>query len=130
MKVSPSTHELERLLRTARPQPRADFVRTLEASLPQPRAPIRAPIRAPRWRVAFAACASAAALVAVATVLGAVGALPFSVGAGKEAKAGQDCQIVFVQRRARVPHVARKRNGDLHVVYRMQMVRKTVKRCR
>jgi hypothetical protein len=125
-KVCPSTHELERLLRTARPQPRADFVRTLEASLPQR----RAPIRAPRWRVAFAACASATALVAVATVLGAVGALPFSVGAGKEAKAGEDCQIVLVQRRARLPHVVRKRNGDLHVVYRTQMVRRAVKRCR
>ena len=128
--MCPSNHELERLLRTARPQPREDFVRALQDSLPQPRAPGRAPIRLPRWRVAFAACASAAALVAVATVLGAVGALPFSAGAGKEAKAGQDCEIVLVQRRARLPHLVRKRDGDLHVVYRTQMVRRPVKRCR
>jgi hypothetical protein len=124
--VSPSTQELERLLRSARAQPRADFVRELEASLPAP----RAPVLSPRWRLAFAACAAAAALVAVTIVLGATGALPFSAGAGRDAQAGQDCRIVLVERTERVPYVVRARNHRLRVVYRMQRVSRPVKRCR
>jgi hypothetical protein len=124
--VCPSTQELEGLLRAARPRPRPDFVRTLEASLPAP----RAPVLLPRWRVAFAACAAATALVAVGVVLGMAGALPFSAGAGKDAAAGQDCRIVFVERSERVPHLVRKHNGDLRVVHRLQRVQRPVKRCR
>lgn len=124
--MSRSTQELEGLLRAARPRPRPDFVRTLEASLPGP----RAPVLPARWRLAFAACASAAALVAVVVVLGIVGALPFSAGAGKDAKAEQDCRIVFVERFERLPKLVRKRNGDLRVVHRLQRVQRAVKRCR
>jgi hypothetical protein len=80
--------------------------------------------------VAFAACASAAALVAVAIVLGMVGALPFSAGAGEDANAGQHCRIVFVERSERLPYLVRKRNGDLRVVHRLRRVQRPVKRCR
>jgi hypothetical protein len=124
--VRPSTQELERLLRSARAQPRADFVRELEASLPAP----RASARPPRWRVAFAACAAAAALVAVTIVLGATGVLPFSVGAGKDAQAGQDCRIVWVERFERQAYIVHGHNGRLRVAYRLRPVQRPVKRCR
>lgn len=124
--MCPPVHELERLLRTARPQPRPDFVRSLEASLPRP----RAPLRAPRWHVVFAACASGVAIIAITIVLGVAGALPFSTGAGKDAEAGPRCRTVFVERRTHLPHLVRGHDGDLRIVYRWRRVQEPVRRCR
>jgi hypothetical protein len=129
--VCPSTDELEHLLRAARPVPPADFARALEnALLPRP-APVKWRDRwAPRWRLAVAATGSAIALLAVAAVLGIAGALPFSVGAGKNAEAGQDCRTVMVDRRERQAYFVRGRNGRVHLRFRTALVRRPVTRCR
>ena len=129
--MCPSPHELEGVLRKARPEPPPDFVRSLEhALLPHPERRTRRERWAPRWRVAAAACASAAALVAIGIVLGVAGALPFSAGAGDDAEAGPVCRTVIVERRARVGYVVRDKHGGFRLRYRREMVQRPVKRCR
>jgi hypothetical protein len=129
--VPPSPDELERLLRKARPDPSPDFIRALEASLVPP--PERRTARkglASHWRIAATACAFATALIAIGIVLAIAGALPFGVGAGKNAQAGQDCRTVTVQRRERRARLVQDRHGKLRVRYHTELVRRPVKRCR
>jgi hypothetical protein len=101
-----------------------------ETLLPPPERTVRRERWSPRWRLAFAACASAAALVAIGIVLGVAGALPFSAGAGRDAQAGQHCRNVIVERRQRVGFVVRDAHGGFHLRYRRELVQRPVKRCR
>ena len=98
--------------------------------LPPPERTVRRERWSPRLRLAFAVCASAAALVAIGIVLGVLGALPFSAGAGRNAQAGQHCRNVIVERRQRVGFVVRDAHGGFHIHYRREMVQRPVKRCR
>jgi hypothetical protein len=124
--VHPTPDDLERLLRAARPAPRPDFVRELERSL----APPRAERRRGRVRVALAASGFAAALATVAILLGVAGLLPLSSGGGHPAQAAPKCRTLLVERRVRMPHITRDRDGELTVRYHMRMVQRPVRRCR
>jgi hypothetical protein len=120
-----SPHDLERLMRAARPTPRPEFVARLESSL-APR-PVRRDRRV--LRVAIAGAAFAAVLVAVAVAMSVGGLLPLTSG-GSPASAGEDCRNVVIHPTERHAYFVRDRNGDLHVRYRDQVVRRVVKRCR
>jgi hypothetical protein len=124
--VTYGPEDLERVLRSARPTPRPEFVRELERSLPVR----RAEHQRRRLRVAFAGVGLATALAVVAIVAAIAGVLPFSSGSAHRAQAKPDCQRVVVERRERRPYLVVDRNGDIHVRYRVETVPRLVNRCR
>jgi hypothetical protein len=129
--VSHPPHDVERLLRAARPEPRPEFVRELERSLIG-RRPSRAerPARVrPRLRVLVAGTGLVAGLAAVVVALAVAGLLPFGSSGGR-AEAGEDCTVTTVERLERHPHFVRDKRGDLHVRYRTEKVPRIVRRCR
>jgi hypothetical protein len=124
--VSHDIDDLERLLRTQRATPRAEFVCELERSLagrPASKPDSR------RVRVLVAGSGLAAGLAAVAVLLAVTGLLPFSSSGGR-AHAGEDCRITRVERIERRPHFVRDSAGKLQVRYRVEQVPRLVRRCR
>jgi hypothetical protein len=115
--------DVDELLRAARPEPRAEFVRELEARLLARRAP-----RRPRTLALGLACA--VALAATVLVLGVAGALPLHLSGDEPATATDECETVLVQRTERRPVLVVTRAGELRVRYRTAQVQRPVKRCR
>jgi hypothetical protein len=118
--------DLERLLRSARPTPRPEFVRDLERSLPLR----RPPRERQRLQVALAGVGLATALAAVAIVAALAGLLPFSQGSASRTQAKPNCERVVVERRERRAYFVVDRNGDIRVRYRVETVPRIVNRCR
>jgi hypothetical protein len=113
----------EGLLRDLRPQPRADFVRNLEASL-QARSHRRG-----RWQVLVAAGALSVSLAAVTLVLSVAGLLPWRVGESSSVKAGSGCKTVVVVHRERRPVLVVRADGKITTERNVVEVRRPVKRC-
>jgi hypothetical protein len=115
-------------MRAARPTPRPEFVAELESSLAPPRA-TRARRDRRVLRVAIAGGAFAAVLVVVVVAMSVSGLLPFTSG-GSPASAGENCRNVVIHPTERRAYFVRDRDGELHVRYRNEVVRRVVKRCR
>ena len=112
----------ERLLRELRPEPRADFVRELEARL------VSRTRRGERFRVLVAGAALCVTLAVVTLALSVAGLLPVQAGDG--AKAGTNCVTTVVVRHERRPVLVVDANGEIRTRQRMVAVRKPVKHCR
>jgi hypothetical protein len=123
MDVSP--HDMERLLRSARPAPPPDFVRELEARLPRP-----APVRARRPRALLAATGLAGALAAATLLVGVTTGLPVGSHEQTPAQAQGGCRTVVVERMQRQATFRTGRDGRLHVHYHSVPVAQRVTRCR
>jgi len=116
---------LDTVLRTTKPEPRAGFVEGLEARLVGEFATAR--------RRANALRASAGLTLGLAMtllVLGVSGMLPLNLGAADPGEARQDCRMVVVERMERVPTLVVAKTGGLRVRYRVTPVRRSVRRCR
>jgi len=118
------SHDPERLLRDLRPEPRADFVRALEATL------LAGTRRGERFRVLAAGAALCASLVVITLVLGVAGLLPWQSDAADRAKAGSECVTRTVVRHERRPVLVVVADGTIKTQQRMVEVRKPVTRCR
>jgi hypothetical protein len=118
-------HDLERLLRAARPTPAPGFVTELERSL-RARSVKR---ERRRLRVAFAGAAFAVVLTSVVLAMSIGGLLPFTSG-GSPANAGQHCHNVVTHPTERRPHFVWDRSGEPRIRYHSEVVRRVVKRCR
>jgi hypothetical protein len=125
--VEPATEDLERLLRAARPTPRPEFVRELEAALPG-RVGRRPPLRA-RRRVLFTATGFAGALAGLALLLGVAGVLPVSSQRGQPAQADDPCRTVIIERRERQPVFEKGPDGEIRLRFVPTVVPRPVKRC-
>jgi hypothetical protein len=121
--MEPWFDEDERLLRERRPQPSADFVRTLEGRL------LAGTRRHDRFRVVTAAGALGASLAGLTLLLGVLGLLPWSQGSTHGAEAGSRCKTVFTERIERRPVLVVGRDGQLRAESRAVVVRRPVKRC-
>jgi hypothetical protein len=117
-------HDLERLMRAARPAPRPGFVAELERSLRTSTAKRRR--RVPPVLVAGAAFAVVLAALVIAMSFS--GVLPFTSG-GSPARAGEDCRNVVIHPTERRAYFVRV-DGEWQVRYRNEVVRRVVKRCR
>ena len=124
--MSHDLDDLERLLRAARPAPRAAFVCELERSLVG--RPARKPDRR-RLRVLVAGSGLAAGLAAVSVVLAVAGLLPFTSSAGR-ADAGENCRTVQVERSERHPYFVRGSEGRFEVRFQAERVPRLARRCR
>lgn len=117
-------HELERLLRRARPEPRPAFAAELRRTLFPP------PVERRRHRVqaVVVGWALAGSLALGGLVLSVVGLLPLT--SGDRAQAGRDCETVLVERALREPVFERAPGGELRV--RRVLVREPrwIRRCR
>jgi hypothetical protein len=123
--VTDDLEDVERWLRGARPAPRAEFVRAVEASLlPAARPPRRA------GRPLLAAVGSAAALVVLLVLMGIAGLLPAGLGDQRSATADERCRTVLVQRSEVRRRVVAGKDGQLRVVSRRELVTRPVRRCR
>jgi hypothetical protein len=117
----------EELLRRSRPVPDPRFVHGLERKLFHKRRLL------PNLRLRSPVVAGGAAAVGLASLLATVslvGAGPFSTGDEKNARAGDDCRVVTVQRRTREPYLARANSGRLDIRFRKRVVSRRVTRCR
>jgi hypothetical protein len=118
----------ERLLRRLRPQPRAEFVSALEASLKRslesPR-PARRPRRMPRLVVAFGV---AGALASGVFALSISGALPLN-GSADDAAAKRECGTVTEWRLERRPRVVFGHGGQLKILSEPRLVARPAIRC-
>lgn len=115
--------DVEEALRTRRPEPRADFVRALEADL-------IAQARRRRVPPVLPVLAAAGALTVTVVLLGIMGALPLRLAGDRPATATQRCSTVVVDRAVRQPRFVVARNGGLKLTYRTEIVRRPVRHCR
>lgn len=119
----PMSPEMENLLRSAKPEPRDEFVLDLERRL------LRPPER--RRSVALAGGTALGMVLALLVLaLGLAGALPLGLGAERDATATYDCRAVMVERTERLPKFVVGRDGELRVRYRQEVVRRPMMRCR
>jgi hypothetical protein len=114
----------EDLLRDLRPEPRADFVRELEASL------LSRNHRRRRFGTLVAAGALSASFAALTLILSVAGLLPWGLGQSRSVEAGSGCKSVMVVRHERRPVLVVDTDGKIKTEQRVVAVRKPVKRCR
>lgn len=117
------TDEAEWLLLERRPEPRTEFVRTLEASL------LTRSRHRERFRVLAAGVALSASLAALVLVLSVIGLLPSGDRADPNAEAGTDCRTVVVVRHERRPVLVIGRDGAIRTETQVVDVPRPVKRC-
>ena len=119
----PMSAEMEDLLRSAKPEPRDEFVVDLERRLLRP---------PERGRSVILARGTALGMVlALAVVaLGVAGALSLGLGGDQRATATDNCRAVMVERTTRVPEFVVGRDGELRLRYRQEVVRRPMTRCR
>lgn len=117
-------HELERLLRQARPEPRPAFVAELRLALLAP--PAARDHR--RVQVVVLGWAMAGALALGGVVLSVVGLLPLT--SGERAQAVRRCETVLVERSERRPVFERTPGGELRVKRVLSQTPRYVRRCR
>ena len=108
---------------TLRREPRADFVRELEASLLARSQPAR------RLAVLVAAGALSVSLAALTLVLSVSGLLPWRLGQSSSVKAGSGCKTVIVVHRERRPVLVVGADGKITTERHVVEVRRPVKRC-
>jgi hypothetical protein len=114
---------MEDLLRSAKPEPRDEFVLNLERRLLTP--------PEPRRSVALAGAAAFSVVLAVlVVVLGVAGTLPLGLGGDRNATATDDCRVVVVDGTKRLPGFVVGRGGELRLIYRQEVVRRPMMRCR
>ena len=106
-----------------RREPRADFVRGLEASL------LSQSRRRRRSGTLLAAGALSASLAAFTLILSVAGLLPWSLGDSRSVEAGSGCKTVTVVRHERRPVLVVDADGKITTEQRVVTVRKPVKRC-
>ena len=121
--MDPWLDEAERLLRERRPEPSADFVRTLEGTL------LGRSERRSRFRVLAAAGALCASLVTLTLVVGVLGLLPWRQGSTGGAEAEPACKTVMTERIERRPILVVGNDGTIRSERRAVVVRRPVKRC-
>ena len=109
---------VEQVLRASRPEPDADFVRSLESGL------FERPEPSPRRRPLLAGVALAGGLACSALALSLAGVGPLG-GNDHPAQAGSDCRFVTVTRMEQVPTVTDKGVFSID----KQPVQRRVKRC-
>ena len=113
----------EELLRDARSEPRAEFVRELEASL------MSRSRRQRRFGTLVAAGALSTSLAALTLVLSITGLLPWGVGQSRNVEAGSGCKTVVVVRHEHRPILVVGADGKIRTEQRVVAVKKPVKRC-
>jgi hypothetical protein len=109
---------VEKVLRSSRPEPDPEFVRSLHQRLFRPR-------RDRRPVLAGAAFAGALASAALALSLAGVGPL---AGGGRGAQAGSACKFVTVTRVEQTP-VLVQHSGTSALAFKAQAVKRRVKHC-
>jgi hypothetical protein len=112
----------EDLLRDLRSEPRAEFVRELEASLSRSR-----PQR--RFGALVAAGALSASLAALTLILSVTGLLPWGLGQSRSVEAGSGCKSVMVVGHERRPVLVVDADGKIRTEQRVVAVQKPVRRC-
>jgi hypothetical protein len=112
----------EDLLRDLRSEPRAEFVRELEASLSRSR-------RQRRFGALVAAGALSASLAALTLVLSVTGLLPWGLGQSRSVEAGSGCKSVMVVGHERRPVLVVDADGKIRTEQRVVAVQKPVRRC-
>jgi hypothetical protein len=115
--------EMVSRLRSVRPRPNDEFVSRLEAELftSSRRRTVFA------WRPVAAASAAAMALAVLALALGLAGLGPFG-GDSEPVQAGDECRLVTVTKRERIPVLVRE-NGAEIVRFETRRVKRQVRRC-
>ena len=104
-------------------EPRADFVRELEASL------LSRSRRQRRFGTLAAAGALSASLAALTLILSVAGLLPWGVGQSRSVEAGSGCKSVMVIRHERRPVLVVDADGKFRTEQRVVAVQKPVRRC-
>jgi hypothetical protein len=122
--VDQSEHEIEETLRRSRPAPAPEWRSRAEAELFPP----RRSIQLWRWPVARAGAGLAMGLAAVVLVLALVGVTPLG-GRDHDVRARDRCPLVTVVKGERVPRLVVDPDQGVRVTYRVQPVRRTVRRC-
>lgn len=112
----------EGLLRDLRSEPRADFVRELEAALSRSRTQRR-------FGALALAGALSASLAALTLILGVTGLLPWGLGQSRSVKAGSGCKSVMVIGHERRPVLVVDADGKIRTEQRVVAVHKPVRRC-
>jgi hypothetical protein len=112
----------EDLLRDLRSEPRAEFVRELEASLSRSR-------RQRRFGALVAAGALSASLAALTLILSVTGLLPWGLGQSRSVEAGSGCKSVMVVGHERRPVLVVDADGKIRTEQRVVAVQKPVRRC-
>ena len=116
--------DVEALLRSSRPVPRARFTHQLERRLFSRRGLLGLP------RPLLAGAAAATGLAAVVAAFALAGGGPLAPQGEHDVKAGSECHTVLVEKRVRTPFVVRDQQGRTQIRYRIQAVKRSVKRCR
>jgi hypothetical protein len=125
--TKPNDLELvEQWLRDARPEPRSQFVRQLEASL---QTSSRSTPAKRRGRVLVSASALAGALASLALILGVAGLMPLNSGGERAAEAEDPCVPRMVERRTRVPVLVVRPGKEPRIKYRTGPVRRVAEGC-
>ena len=122
--MDPALERTENLIRELGREPRAQFVRELEASLVSRRS------RRRRFGVLAAAGALCASLAALTLMLSVSGLLPWHLGQSRSVKAGSGCKTVTVVRHERRPILVVGADGKITTEKRLVAVNKPVRRCR
>jgi hypothetical protein len=118
----PMSPEMEDLLRSAKPEPRDQFVLDLERRLLRK--------RERRGSVVLAGGAALGMVLALLVVaLGVAGTLPLGFGGDRPATATDNCRTVMVERTKRLPEFVVGRDGELRLRYRQEVVRRPMTRC-
>jgi hypothetical protein len=114
--------QTEDLLRDLRSEPRAEFVRELEAALSRSR-------RQRRFGALVAAGALTASLAALTLILSVTGLLPWGLGQSRSVEAGSGCKSVMVVGHERRPVLVVDADGKIRTEQRVVAVHKPVRRC-
>jgi hypothetical protein len=122
--MDPALKRTENLLRELRREPRAQFVRELEASL------LSRSSRRRRFGVLAAAGGLCASLAALTLMLGVLGLLPWHVGQSRSVEAGSGCKTVTVVRHERRSILVVGADGQIRTEKRVVAVDKPIRRCR
>jgi hypothetical protein len=130
--MEPPLSDVERLLRSSSPRPRAEFVRELERSLVDSVQPRRRSV--PAWwrlpsRRILTAGAFAGAMATLLLVLAIAGVRPFGTGGTSPAQAERKCSTVETRVRERRAVLRVDAQGRPHVTYRVETVLRPVIRC-
>jgi hypothetical protein len=122
--MDPALDKTESLLRELRHEPRAQFVRELEASL------LRRCRRRRRFGVLAAAGALCTSLAALTLLLSVSGLLPWQVGQSRNVEAGSGCKTITVVRYERRPILVVDADGKIRTERHLVAVNKPIRRCR
>lgn len=116
--------DLEERLLAARPEPRPDFVDSLEDRLLRPE-----PTRRSRWRVPLLGAGLAGGLTAMLLAFTLAGGDPFSSPGDGDVRA-RDCRFVETQVETVLPEATVDKRGDVSLRFEKHRVKRLIRRCR